>query len=365
MDAPDRLNHEGAQTTVHAPNIGVRTNGRSVPARAAVDLHLHTFASDGFWTPEALINYLAERSFRVGAICDHDTQRSVVEAIDRGAERGIVILPGVEVTTNWRDRQWHILVYGIRPDRTDNAAQPFLDLMRELDEQLQLRAEDARQRIEASGRPLPSLEEVRAGRPLWPFHVLSSAIQEKHVPGLKEAAELVVELGGTFTADLPLADVVAAAHQAGGICLIAHPGRADAVGIMTENDLDQMLAEGIAIDGLEAHYRSFTDAQTELYRSMAATRGMLVSCGSDSHAPGKPVDPRPWQAIWCAKLLGRLGVHVEEPTDDLPVWAPGMDPLATVPEPEKRDEPGEGGGETPEEQMVDAQTEPAGVASAR
>jgi predicted metal-dependent phosphoesterase TrpH len=301
---------------------------------APVDLHLHTLASDGFWTPAALIDHLAERGFRVAAVCDHDTQRSVLEAIRLGEERGIVVIPGVEVTTRWADRQWHLLVYGIRPDRTDPAAAAFQAALTQIDADLRRAAVDAWKRIEASGQLLPSLEGVMAGRPLWPFHVLSAAIKEGHVKNLSEAADLVVKLGGTFTADLPLAEVVAAAHEAGGLCVVAHPGRSDSVGVMTEADLDKMLLEEIPIDGLEAHYRSYTDEQTALYRRLAEERGLLISCGSDSHAPKQPVDPRPWRAVWCAALLGRLGVEVVAVAQGAAVWAVGMDPEAVVPQPE-------------------------------
>lgn len=295
--------------------------------RDAVDLHLHTLASDGFWTPDALIEHLATAGFRVAAVCDHDTQRSVLEATRLGAERGVRIVPGVEVTTRWADRQWHLLVYGIRPDRSDPAAAPFLAVVAEQEATLSGLAEDARQRLEASGRALPSLPEIVGDRPMLPFHVLSAAIKDGHNKGLKDAAELVVELGGNFTADVPLERVVAAAHEAGGICVVAHPGRSDSVGVMTADDLDRMLAE-IPIDGLEAHYRSYTDEQTALYRDLANRHGLLASCGSDSHAPKQPVDPRPWQAAWCADLLGRLGIAVAPVPEGEPVWAPGMDPLA-------------------------------------
>jgi predicted metal-dependent phosphoesterase TrpH len=295
----------------------------------AVDLHLHTLASDGFWTPAALIDELAEHHFRVAAVCDHDTQRSVLEAIHLGAERGITIVPGVEVTTRWADRQWHVLVYGIRPDRDDPEAASFLAVLAEQDTALVAMAEDAVARLTASGRALPSLDEVRAGRPLWPFIVLSTVIKDGHAKGLKEAAELVVELGGAFSADLPLERVVAAAHEAGGLCVIAHPGRADSVGIMTEADLDTML-ETIPIDGLEAHYRSYTDQQTAQYRDLAVQRGLLISCGSDSHAPNVPVNPRPWRAAWCADLLGRLGLPVAPLPPGEPAWTPGMDPAAVT-----------------------------------
>lgn len=316
------------------------SNGTVEPLRIgahdAVDLHLHTLASDGFWAPVDLIDYLASNDFKVAAVCDHDTQRSVLEAMRLGAERGVHIIPGVEMTCGWNDRQLHVLVYGIAPDRTDPEAAAFLSCLAEIDAMLQERAEDARQRIEASGRALPSLPEVLNGRPMWPFHVLSAAIKEGHVKGLKEAAELVVELGGTFTADLPVKRVVDAAHEGGGVVVIAHPGRADAVGILTEEDLDRLRSE-MLIDGIEAHYRSYTDSQTKHFRAVAAARGMLVSCGSDSHAPKQPVDPRAWQACWCADLLERVGIEVAlEPSSE--VWCEGMDPLAAQPEPAK-DEP--------------------------
>ncbi|MDP9366429.1 MAG: PHP domain-containing protein, partial [Chloroflexota bacterium] len=62
----------------------------------AVDLHLHTLASDGAWTPAALVDRLVAGGFKVAAVCDHDTQRSVPEVTRRAARRGIRIIPGVE-----------------------------------------------------------------------------------------------------------------------------------------------------------------------------------------------------------------------------------------------------------------------------
>ncbi|MFM9108831.1 MAG: PHP domain-containing protein [Chloroflexota bacterium] len=305
---------------------------------AKVDLHLHTLASDGAWTPAALVDHLASNEFSVVAVCDHDTQRSVAEVTRRAAKRGIAVIPGVEVTSRWGGRQLHVLVYGVAPDRADEAARPFRSLLADLDASLMYAAEDARRRVEGAGRALPSLEEVTAGRPIWPYHVLIAMIREGHARGLKDAAELVAELGGTFTADEPLERVVEAAHAAGGVAVIAHPGRADAVGILSEEDLDRIIAEGIAVDGIEAHYRSYTDDQTAHYRAVAAGRGLLVSCGSDSHAPRQPVDPRPWRAAWCADLLGRLGIAVSAP--DGPAWERGMDSNAAPrPRPEPKAEP--------------------------
>src|SRR5690606_19961182 len=155
------------------------------------------------------------------------------------------------------------------------------------------------------------------------------------VPRLKEAAELLVELGGNFTTDTSLDEMVDAVHAGGGICVIAHPGRADLGPAMTEETLDRML-QAAPVDGIECHYRTYTDQETTFYRRLAEERGLLIGTGSDSHGAGVPVDPRPFRAAWSAGLLERLGVPVLPPEG--PVWEPGMDPLV-APEPEeKKDE---------------------------
>lgn len=318
-----------------------------------IDLHLHTHASDGAWTPAALVDHLASQEFRVAAVADHDTQRSVPEVTRRAAKRGIRIIPAVEITTRWSGRQWHVLIYGIQPNRADSAAREFRSVLADLDAQLLTLAEDARNRIESEGKPLPSLEEMTGGRPLWPYHVLTSAIREGHVRGLKEAAELVSRLGGGFSADEPLERVVDAAHQAGGLAVVAHPGRSDSVGALLPEDLDRMLAE-VPIDGLEAHYRSHTDEQTALYRRLAEEKGLLISTGSDSHAPHNPVNPRPWRAIWAADLLGRLGITVEPVAAGEAIWEPGMDPLAPIPKPPSDAPSGDASG--PEDKPEEATT---------
>ncbi len=325
VDPPSTPAH---QITAAAPPLEPVTLG----AEDRIDLHLHTLASDGAWTPAALVDHLAGEGFRVAAVADHDTQRSVPEVTRRAARRGIRIIPAVEVTTRWSGRQWHVLIYGIQPNRADPEARAFRSVLADLDAQLLTLAEDARQRIEAEGKALSSIEEIAGGRPLLPYHVLTSAIREGHVKNLKEAAELVSRLGGGFSADEPLDRVVDAAHQAGGITVVAHPGRNDSVGALSPEDFDRMLME-IPIDGLEAHYRSHTDEQTALYRRLAEEKGLLISAGSDSHAPHQPVNPRPWRAVWAADLLHRLGITVESVTGSAPVWEPGMDPNAPKPKP--------------------------------
>ncbi|HVX30244.1 MAG TPA: PHP domain-containing protein [Nitrolancea sp.] len=291
-----------------------------------VDVHLHTLSSDGGWTPTQLVDYLVEHDFRVAAVCDHDTMRSVPEFLEYGAEKGLVALPGVEFTTFWDERQWHLLVYGIDPNALNGSG--FGALLARQQANLRAAAERAISLLEQHGHKLPSLNEQIDGRPLLPVHVLRTVIKDGHATNLTTAHQLVIKYGEDLRVDTPLESVVDAAHQLGGICVIAHPGRDDGDGLMSAERLAKML-ETIPIDGLECHYRSYTLADIERYRGMALDHSLLISSGSDSHAPGVPVYPRPYQARWVARFLARQGITVAPiegeawtPEEALPVIEP-------------------------------------------
>ena len=297
----------------------------------AVDLHMHTIASDGDWTPKQLVDYLVERNFRVVAVCDHDTMRSVDEVIERALPSGMTVIPGIEVTTEWDNRQWHLLVYNVDPELP--RARAFRALIKEQDDNLRAAAERAIQLVENQGYELKSLDEVVNGRALIPVHVLQTIIKDGHASNLMTAHRLVINAGEDLKVDTPLDRTVAAAKEAGGVCVVAHPGRDDGAGIMDAKQLDRMLSN-IDVDGLEGHYRSYSDDDTVKYRSMALERNLVVTCGSDSHAPGRPVDPKPHAARWVGPFLRRLE-FVIEPFGGVS-WKPGAPDASTLQNESKR-----------------------------
>jgi predicted metal-dependent phosphoesterase TrpH len=298
----------GGRTAVFSGILGrEEATMHSIFAHDAVDLHLHTLASDGRWTVAELIDYLATKRFRVAALCDHDTMAAVDDAIELGKKYGLVIVPGVEVTTRWADRQWHLLVYGVDPALP--TARAFRAILDELADRLWAEAARAIVALERNGYRLRALREIVGGRPLRPHHVLLALIQEGSATNLATAHEITKRLGEPMTVDVPLSRAVAAAHEAGGICILAHPGRDDGAGVLTVETLERMRME-IPIDGLEAHYRSHTLEQTETLRAWCARFGLLASAGSDSHAPGHPVDPIPYPAVSIAGLLRRFAIDV-------------------------------------------------------
>lgn len=282
-----------------------------------VDLHMHTRASDGGWTPETLTAYLSEHRFKVVALADHDSMDSVPEMMERGADLGMRVVPGVEMTTRWEERQVHCLIYGL--DTASPAAAGFMQLLQRQQESLAAMSEHIIRLLEQHGRRMPSLDEVVAGRSLKPYLVFRAMIKDGHGHDLRTSHNIVKGLGEPGLVDVPLAETVARAHDAGAVAIVAHPGRDDGWGILNQEDLDRMRAE-IPIDGIEAHYRSYNEADTRKYREWASERGLMVSAGSDSHWPNFPVNPTHHPARWVAGLLETLGHPVAD--FEGPAWVP-------------------------------------------
>ena len=64
-----------------------------------VDLHAHTTASDGSYTPAELIRYAKVKGLSAIAVTDHDTTAGVAEAKAEGEKLGLQVIPGVELST--------------------------------------------------------------------------------------------------------------------------------------------------------------------------------------------------------------------------------------------------------------------------
>ena len=82
---------------------------------SCIDLHIHTAASDGTDTPRAAVEKAASLGLAAVSITDHDSVSGVPEAMRAGAELGVEVVPGIEVSSDYRDNNVHILGYFIDP----------------------------------------------------------------------------------------------------------------------------------------------------------------------------------------------------------------------------------------------------------
>ncbi|MGN6562876.1 MAG: PHP domain-containing protein [Thermomicrobiales bacterium] len=274
-----------------------------VMAGAAVDLHMHTRVSDGRWTPETLVARVAELGLGVMAIADHDALDSVVPGRALAAARGITLVSGVEVTTRWDGRQWHLLVYGADPEHGQLHDLVARQRQRHID-----RANEAIARARQRGYELPALDEIIGGRPPLPIYVMNAVIRAGYATSHLTANQFVANtLGVPFYIDVPIQEAVAAAHASHALAIVAHPGRREDPDPMTAERLPRLLAE-TPIDGLEAYYPTHTPEQVAAYAALAERYDLLCSCGSDSHGPDWPRDPIAYPVDRAAPLLARLGV---------------------------------------------------------
>ena len=84
---------------------------------AAIDLHMHTTYSDGRWPAEQLINYLVDEHYDLVSVTDHDRVDMVASIAALAAEKGLPVLPGVEMSTDWNGKMGHVLCYGFDAER--------------------------------------------------------------------------------------------------------------------------------------------------------------------------------------------------------------------------------------------------------
>ena len=78
-----------------------------------IDLHTHTTASDGTLTPTELVAHARELGLSTVAITDHDTMNGVAEAQTAGERLGVEVIPGMEISADYRGEDTHVLGYGM------------------------------------------------------------------------------------------------------------------------------------------------------------------------------------------------------------------------------------------------------------
>ena len=247
------------------------------PGRA--DLHTHTTFSDGTHTPEGLVDRARRAGLRAVAVTDHDTTAGIEPA--RAAAAGTIeVVPGVEITAEFRYHEVHLLGYFVRPD--DPALSAALAALRASRRE---RLIEMAHRLRALG---PSVEELVAAVPdtvsLGRRHLARMLIAAGHARSLHGAFAGWLarpELASVPKHRLPIADAIAQVRGAGGVASWAHPPQ----------DIDLRVLEelrDLGLSAVECAYPWPSRAYETRLRQLARAAGLAVTGGSDSHDPGPP-----------------------------------------------------------------------------
>ena len=275
-------------------------SGLTIEADTFVDLQTHTHLSDGDWIPEALIDHFVQESFATAAITDHDRVDTMVTIQKIAHERGFPLLVAAEMTTRWQNSLVDILCFGFEANPAP--LQQLCDAI----QQNQAETCTTVYKNLVNGGHLPQhneaeLTSITTATTSKQPHLLFDLF-ERHNPALEDPFSIMQKAGHKLCTNPTLA-VVEAVHEAGGVALIAHPGRTDGFATFDSQLLDQFRAE-IPIDGIEVYYPRHSAEQVALYKQYANEHDWLISAGSDSHASDKP--PIKYQASLCKRLLQRL-----------------------------------------------------------
>lgn len=247
--------------------------------RKVADLHLHTTASDGSWTPSELVVAAAAAGISCIAVTDHDTVDGVHEALGAGSLHGVEVIAGVELSTVLGGSEVHLLGYLIDPEHDE--LRSTLDVYRRERERRIHRIVD---RLADAGLILTA-DEVFAlaggGSPGRP-HVARVLVERGYARSVSDAFDKWLAKGRpgyVARARLELPDAVGLVHRAGGLAVCAHPGLLPDGGL-----LDAAVACGI--DGLEVVHSEHDQALQARFDRYARAAGLARTGGSDAHGPG-------------------------------------------------------------------------------
>jgi 3',5'-nucleoside bisphosphate phosphatase len=260
-----------------------------------IDLHTHTTASDGRWTPADLVARAAARGVTVLSVTDHDTAAGCEAAAEACRARGITFVPGIEITAIRESADVHVLGYFIDVQSPRLATflagqrQERLDRIRAMLHRLRSLGIDLD--AETIIRPAVDDSAKAIGRP-W---IARALIAAGHVQTMNEAFERFLARGRPAfvpRAGAPPQAVFASIHDAGGLASLAHPAL-----VGHDEWIPDFVAEGV--DALEAYHTDQDEPATARYLAAAKHYGLLVTGGSDCHgdeshgaAPGGVSLPR-------------------------------------------------------------------------
>ena len=244
------------------------------------DLHLHTYYSDGTYSPEELAGHAARCHLRAIALTDHDTVDGCARMAAVCQQLGLEFIPAAELTTEWAGQELHLLGYFLDPE-----SPPLLEQLTRFQQVRHRRIHEMVERLNHIKIPL-RVEAVLAlancrspGRP----HIARALVQGGWCSSLDEAFERFLKKGRPAWAPkykISAPDAIALIHQAGGLAALAHPGI---------NHSDEVIPGLVAagMDGLECFHSKHSTAATQRYLELAEHYRLLVTGGSDCHGMSK------------------------------------------------------------------------------
>lgn len=251
-----------------------------------IDLHVHSTFSDGTLTPTELVSHAIEMGLSAMALTDHDTIDGVEEAIQAGAKNNLEIIPGIELSTFYNNKEIHIV--GLYIDYTNEVFKKELENLRNVRQNRNLKICEAFHKLGIEinyDDMLKKYGDIVITRAHFADYLLEKGI----VGSRNEAFDRY--LGDSRPCNVPRkkmspAEAITLIKSVGGIPILAHPTLYH-LGKDEMNKLLKYLCEA-GIVGIEGIYSTYTMGEEIEIKSLAKKYNLLISGGSDYHGANKP-----------------------------------------------------------------------------
>jgi hypothetical protein len=248
-----------------------------------IDLHTHSYFSDGTLSPTELVEQAESLSMKAIAITDHDTTSGLKEGAAAAKDKNVKFIPGIELSVEHKPGELHILGLGLR--NWENAP-----ILQKINKNRKARNTKIIELMNAQGlninyEDLKLLTKGTIGRP----HFASWMVSKGHVKNMNEAFANYLTRGKPFYLPREIISLEAAIdfiHSCGAYAIVAHPLNIPVNFNALLEKVDNWLALGI--DGIEAVHSGTKRNMTKRLLKYGKEKGCIITGGSDFHGNNKP-----------------------------------------------------------------------------
>jgi predicted metal-dependent phosphoesterase TrpH len=247
-----------------------------------VDLHIHSNASDGKYSPDVIVRMAAELGLRYISLTDHDSVEGIPTAVKAAqAFPALTFIPGVEISTDAPDGEVHILGYFI-----DFNAPEMKESLKKFQNNRLGRAREMIDKLAKFGviidweRVKQLAGDASVGRP----HIARAMLEKGYINSFEDAFHKYIGHGGPAYVErdkLAPEEAVGLILRSHGLPVLAHP--------FTVNNPKALVKKlkPAGLIGLEAYYKDASLEATQNMLKLAEAQELIATGGTDYHGMGE------------------------------------------------------------------------------
>lgn len=241
------------------------------------DLHIHSLHSDGKLTPKEIVKHAKGVGLKAISLTDHDTVKGIADAISYGSKNDILVIPGIELSTEYNNEEIHLLGYfinfrdqglnvrlqqvrNLKNKRTEKIADNLkrmygIDILKELSQ--------VKKATHTLGRPHLARILMDKGIVSSIDHAFARYLGE-HCPAYVQRQRMTPKEGANLI------------KQAGGLPVLAHPG-------LIKGDFDVLEIMEQGLEGIEVFHTNHTREIQQQLEQLCLDNKLVITGGSDCH----------------------------------------------------------------------------------